>query len=106
MEVVAYGMFTFFPGAGIYYSPFGYSYYNPLVVNYYYVPTGAYSASRTASNAARTFGNISASSAAAAPQPIGHANPSIGSSGGFGGGRSVGAASAAPVAHSGGAMRR
>ena len=33
-----FGMFTFLPGAGYGYSPFGYSYYSPYTVGFVYVP--------------------------------------------------------------------
>jgi hypothetical protein len=37
-----YGMFTFVPGAGMFMSPFGYSYYSPMTVGYFYGPAYAY----------------------------------------------------------------
>jgi hypothetical protein len=37
-----YGMFTFVPGSGMYMSPFGYSYYSPMTVGYFYGPAYSY----------------------------------------------------------------
>jgi len=39
-----FGLFTYLPGNGIYYSPFGWAYYSPGYVNYVYAPvyTGGY----------------------------------------------------------------
>jgi hypothetical protein len=40
-----FGLFTYLPGNGIYYSPFGWAYYSPAFVSYVYVPVyrGGYS---------------------------------------------------------------
>ena len=36
-----FGLFTYLPGNGIYYSPFGFAYYSPGFVNYIYAPVYA-----------------------------------------------------------------
>ena len=40
-----FGMYTFLPASGVYYSPFGAAFYSPVAVNYFYFPqrTGWYS---------------------------------------------------------------
>jgi hypothetical protein len=79
-----FGMFTFLPASGIYWSPFGSSFYSPAVINYVYIP-----------RVASTPGGIAAAPRAPGSSPgLGggafrpRANPGIptGTRGGFSGG--------------------
>jgi hypothetical protein len=87
-----FGQFTYLPGNGIYYSPFGWAYYSPGFVGYYYAPVyaGGYRGGQSTFGAAR-------SPAVSAGRSIGGGMHSGGS--GFGGSRGGGGGG-----HAGGAV--
>jgi hypothetical protein len=123
-----FGMYTYVPMAGMYYSPFGYGFYSPFTVgNYYYYPgnnyygggggssTTAASSAYTASHLGSLNGSRSSGSSGMSMNGSGFPSSSGSGSGGFGGGygstgggvssgggASVGAGLGGGGAHSGG----
>jgi len=103
-----FGLFTYLPGNGIYYSPFGWAYYSPAFVSYVYVPVyrggylGGYNSAGT--------GSVSRGAAVSSGSSIFHGGgmgggmsaPSGG--GGLGGAHSGGGAMSGGGGHAGGAV--
>jgi hypothetical protein len=95
-----FGMFTFFPMGAQYMSPFGYAFYNPVIIVRNYGPiqsVGGFGGQVNSgfSQNTRAMGRQDAS---APSQPIGHSNPGASSGGGFSGGRGLGGGGGAPPA--------
>jgi hypothetical protein len=85
-----FGLFTYLPGNGIYYSPFGWAYYSPAFVNYLYMPVyrGGYSGGYNAPGTAP----MSHGSSVSAGSSIFHGGGGVAHSG-SGGGHAGGAVS-------------
>jgi hypothetical protein len=103
-----FGMFTFLPGTGYGYNPFGWAFYSPYTIGYLYNPylyTGGYY-SGVATNGggpATTFnGNAGAAGLAAARSTPPSFNSGAASPGVVGGGGPVGGGSVGAAAHAGG----
>ncbi|HEV3332113.1 MAG TPA: hypothetical protein VG096_14085 [Bryobacteraceae bacterium] len=89
-----YDMYTFVPGGGaMVFSPFGWQFWSPVAMSYYYVPNSGYRGS--SANSVQNSGGSTAASGipSASGGPAGRASggaPSFGGGGGFGGGMSSG----------------
>jgi hypothetical protein len=97
----SYDMFTFVPGGGsLIFSPFGYQFWSPAAMSYYYVPNSGYRGSSTSSSGSTITSGVSSS-----PSSSGGGFGSGGISSG-GGSRSVGGGGGgAAVAPAGGGHR-
>lgn len=87
-----FGMFTYLPCSGTYFSPFGYGYFSPYSVGYLYGPYSPYAYGNGYTGGVGGIGGIRSGVSAAAPattSSIGRAAGSTGglSSGGFNGSR-------------------
>ena len=78
-----FGMFTYMPASGIYFSPFGSSFYSPAAIGYVFFPRSRWAASPAVGTpvAPRTFGGMGAGM-----QTGGRPGPHSGVRGGFSGG--------------------
>jgi hypothetical protein len=93
-----FGMFTFFPLGAQYVSPFGYSFYNPIIIVRNYGPVRPIGG--VGNTVSSGFGQPTAmgrQDVSSSPQPVGHSNPGasgggFSGSGGFGGGGGGGSA--------------
>jgi hypothetical protein len=107
-----YGMFTYLPGSGYGYSPFGWAYFSPLTVgsyyNYAYYPGGYYGGYNTGAGSTRVASNsLGSTPAPARAVDMASASSSMSSSAGrsatASGGGSGGGVSSAPAMSHGGA---
>jgi hypothetical protein len=90
-----FGMFTYVPCSGTYFSPFGYGYFSPYAVGYLYGPYSPYAYGNGYAGGRTGIGNLGGigrtgglTSSAAAPATSSSIGRAAGSTGGFGNGGS------------------